>query len=175
MGVRTNFLALIGQKVFAIVGKRFYIFNKPSVQITIIIGGVFLLLTIMLPLFFGFLDILELNRGDTTKIMSKMIILPDLYRDALSYLPMDYRIYLDSNKYQVGLGLERANELTLIAIFVMSGAPIALIFLFCIIKLTPSYRVFILLSLLHYSAIVNPLIIYLVFMFENNIRQIKEK
>ena len=52
---------------------------------------------------------------------------------------------------------------------------IALIFLFCIIKLTPSYRVFILLSLLHYSAIVNPLIIYLVFMFENNIRQIKEK
>ena len=96
MAVRTSFLALIGQKVFHFAGKRFDIYKKASVQITLVIVGVIFLLTVFLPLFFSFMDMLGMGRGRTTKIMVSLIINPNVYLDALSYLPMDYEIYLQN-------------------------------------------------------------------------------
>ena len=174
MAVRTSFLALLGQKIFNFAGKRFDIFKKASVQITLVIVGVIFLLTVFLPLFFGFMDMVGMNRGRTTKIMARMITNPDLYLDALSYLPVDYDLHLQSHIYDTGISQD-GNELALISIMIIFGTPIALIFFYLMLKLTPSFRVFILLSLFHFAAILNPLIIYLVFMFENNQRQIKEE
>ena len=174
MAVRTSFLALIGQKVFNFAGNRFDIFKKASVQITLVIVGSLFLLTVILPLFFSFMDMVGMGRGRTTTIMARLIINPDLYLDALRYLPMDYDLYLENFVYDTGISVD-SNESALISIMIIFGTPIALIFFYLMLKLTPSFRVFILLTLLHFSAILNPLIIYLVFMFENNQRQIKEE
>ena len=180
MGVRTTFLSFIGQKVFTIAGKRFDIFKKASVQITIVIVGLLLLLTVFLPLFFSFLNMAGLGSvGDSTKIIASLIINPDLYLDALYYLPMDHEEYYETFAYETGVinqrgGTFSSNELALVSIMVMFGAPIGLFFLYFLFKFALSFRVFILLSLLHYAAILNPLIIYLVFMFENKLIQLKE-
>ena len=174
MSVRTSFLALIGQKAFNIAGKRFDIFKKTSVQITIVIVGVLLLLTVFLPLFFSFMDLVGMNRGSSTTIMTRLIINPDLYLDALGFIPIDYNQYLENFVYQTGISQD-SNESAFISILVIFGTPVALIFFYFMLNLTPSFRVFILLSLFHFAAILNPLIIYLVFMFENNQRQIKEE
>mgnify|MGYP006153164053 CR=1 FL=1 len=173
MGVRTSFLALIGQKFFTMLGSKFSIFSKASVQITIVSVGVILLLTILLPVFYTFLNVVGLGGGDSITIMSKLIITPNLYLDALSYIPMDFHEYKKIFTYDVGVKFS-INELTLIAIMVIFGAPMGLFFLYFLFKFAPSYRVFILLSLLHYAAILNPFIIYLVFMFENKLIQLKE-
>ena len=85
---------------------------------------------------------------------------------------MDFYQYMNNFSYDVGGPVARSNELILITTMVIFGTPVGLFFLFTILKFTPSFRVFILLSLFHYAAILDPLIIYLVFMFENNIRQI---
>ena len=178
MGVRTNFLALIGQKFFNIAGNRFYIFKKASVQITIVIVGVLLLLTVFLPLFFSFLEMFEFGfgRGNSTKIMSELIVNPNIYLDSLSFLPKHLSQYHETFHYAAGIEDDMySGELVMIIIMVLFGAPLGLFFLYFILKITPSYRVFIFLTLFHFSSILNPLIIYLVFMFENNARQIKEK
>jgi len=174
MAVRTSFLALIGQKVFNFASNRFHFFKKASVQITIVIVGVFGLLTVFLPLFFSFMEMVGMSSGRSTRIMASLIINPNVYLDSLSFLPMDYEMYLQKFVYDTGISKD-GNELALISLIVMFGTPIALIFFYFILKLSPSFRVFILLSLLHYSGISEPLIIYLVFMFENNQRQIIEK
>ena len=174
MAVRTSFLALVGQKIFTFAGKRFYIFKKASVQITLVIVGVLLLLTVMLPLFFSFMEMLGMSGGRTSIIMARLIMNPDVYLDALSYLPVDYDLHLQSHIYDTGISQD-GNESALISVMIIFGTPIALIFFYLMLKLTPSFRVFILLTLLHFAAILNPLIIYLVFMFENNQRQIKEE
>ena len=177
MGVRTSFLALIGQKVFNFAGNRFYIFKKASVQITIVTVGVLFLLTVFLPLFFSFMDMLDFGfgRGDSVKIMAASIINPNQYLDAVYFFPQDYFQHHGSFLYDVGTDKNRSSELGLVKNMLMFGIPVTLLFFYKMLKFTPYFRVFILLSLFHYVAIISPLIIYLVFMFENNKRQIKEK
>jgi hypothetical protein len=175
MGVRTSFLALIGQKFFNIVGKRFDIIKKASVQITLVIVGVILLLTVFLPSFFDFLDVFEFGfgRGDSAKVLSKLIVNPNVYFDAINLFPADLVKYREIFVYSAGIeGGRYDGEVALANIMVMFGYPIGLIFLYYILKYTPSFRVFILLSLFHFAPILNPFMIYLVFMFENNSRQI---
>ena len=174
IGVRTNFLALIGQKALTIAGKRFYILKKASVQITIVVVGISLLLTVFLPLFFGFLDATKLLSGDSARIMAKSIINPNQYLDSLYFFPVDYFQHHTNFLYDVGFGEYRSSELALVAIMLMFGTPMALIFLYQMLKFAPYFRVFLLLSTLHYSNILNPLMIYLVFMFENKLIQLKE-
>ena len=60
MGVRTSFLALLGQKVFNFAGKRFDIFKKASVQITLVIVGVLLLLTVFSLFSFSYMAYMHL-------------------------------------------------------------------------------------------------------------------
>ena len=174
IGVRTNFLALIGQKAFTIAGKRFYILKKASVHITIVVVGILLLLTVFLPLFFSFLDATKLLSGDSVRIVAKSIINPNQYLDSLYFFPVDYFQHHTNFLYDVGFGEYRSSELALVAIMLMFGTPMALIFLYQMLKFAPYFRVFLLLSTLHYSNILNPLMIYLVFMFENKLIQLKE-
>ena len=176
MGVRTSFLSLIGQKVFNIAGKRFYFFKKASVQITIVTVGVLFLLTVFLPLFFSFMDMLDFGfgRGDSVKIMAASIINPNQYLDAVYFFPQDYFQHHGSFLYDVGTDKNRSSELGLVKNMLMFGIPVTLLFFYKMLKFTPYFRVFILLTSLHYANILDPLIIYLVFMFENKLIQLKE-
>ena len=175
MGVKTSFLALVGQKFFTIAGNRFDFLKIFSVQVTCVIVGILLLLTVFLPLFLSFMEMIGFNAGNSTKIMIRLIGHPDVYLDAFSFLPMDLKLYSNTHIYDVGVEDFRYFEMTLVSIMVILGTPIGLILLYALLKFTPTFRVFILLSLFHYAAILNPLIIYLVFMFENKQRQIKEE
>jgi len=175
MGVKTSFLALIGQKFFTIAGNRIDYLKKFSVQIACVIVGIFLSLTLFLPFFLNFMELIGFSSGNSAKIMIRLISNPNVYLDSLSLLPMDLILYSNTYIYDVGVETFRYFEMTLISIMVIFGTPIGLILLYILLKFTPSFRVFILLSLLHYAAILNPLIIYLVFMFERKVREIKEK
>ena len=166
-------------KNFSILqAKRFVIFKNASVQITILIVGILLLLLFFLPLFFRFLDVFEFGfgRGNSTMIMSELIVNPNIYLDAIRFFPYDIHQYNDTFRYAAGVHNDTySGELSLINILVMFGNPIGLFFICYLLKFTPSFRVFIFLSMFHFAPILNPLMIYLVFMFENNVRQIKEK
>ena len=177
IGVKTSFLALVGQKFFTAVGIRFYNFQKASFQITSVIVGVVLLLTIFLPIFFSLLDIVGYNYGNSSKVMAKAIINPSIYIDSIYLLPMDINQHSNSHIYYIGDGYGHiiGGELGLVNIMILAGAPLGFILLYFLLKFTPSFRVFILLTLLHFTAILNPLIIYLVFMFENMQKQRKEE
>ena len=109
-------------------------------------------------------------------IMSELIVNPNIYLDAIRFFPYDIHQYNDTFRYAAGVHNDTySGELSLINILVMFGNPIGLFFICYLLKFTPSFRVFIFLSMFHFAPILNPLMIYLVFMFENNVRQIKEK
>ena len=79
---------------------------------------------------------------------------------------MDLDQYRAKYTYDVGVGYDGVlnnrfdGEVELVNIMVMFGNPIALIFFYYMLKFTPSFRVFILLTLFHFAPILNPLFIY---------------
>ena len=173
-GVRTTFLSLFGQKV---TKKLIIIFPFLSLfffQILLVVLGVYILLSILLPLFLSMIDHTDLLHGNSVDIMIKMISDSRVYESSLNALPRDvYQYYIDNvwDYTSVGGGEKRANEMALITIMVQGGLIFGLMLLYALTKVLPNYRIFIFLSLLHYSNVLNPLIIYMMFMFELHVKK----
>lgn len=174
-GVMTSLFSYLGQKLYSFYfGNR----NKQNLRKQLIL---FLLsLTSFLFLLRFLLDSLDIPEG----AISGLVIFYQLtdvqtYIRVLNLLPRDiYEFYKHSLYDYSGTRVDgfsaSGNEISFIQILVQGGLILGLTFLNFILKNITFYRVFIFLSLIHYSYLFSPLIIYTMCYFENRNKIIYE-
>lgn len=166
-GVQTALISYFGQKQYNFVFKR-----KPhSLQKIVFYFLIFLFSFLFIVRFI--LDSLEIPEA----AISGLVIFYQLtdietYIRILNPLPSDiYEFYKQSLYNYTGTKVEgylaEGNEISFIQIIVQGGFILGFTFLGFILRNITIYRVFILLSLIHYSYMFSPLIIYTMCYFDN--------
>lgn len=176
IGVRTSLFSYIGQKLYNRFGKRLGINN---IRGQIIVLSLFVVIAIgsigMLRNYYDKLD----KQDNSLFVIAYQIGQFDTYVRMFSVFPSDIIPFTIGGIYDYnGMGLEGftvgGNELFLVTLFVQSGFFLAIFFMAFLLRNLPECRIFILLSLLHYSFLFSPLVLYIFFMFKdkkNNSRQ----
>jgi hypothetical protein len=172
VGVKTQFLAIIGQKLVTIFLKLSYLFSLYWVQVTGLFFSIFVILVYFYPLFLELADISDMSRGSSLEIMISLITNLNVYTSTLEILPRDLDVFNETTRFYVydssgNIIRNSINELMLVDLFVSNGIIIGSIIFFLLTKDFPSFRIFIILTMFHYSNILSPLIIYMMFFFEN--------
>jgi hypothetical protein len=167
-GVQTSLISYFGQKQF-----NFYYKNKKPISLKTIIIYFLFFLFIFLFIVRAILDSIEIPQA----AISGLVIFYQLtdiqtYIRILNPLPSDiYEFYKQSlynfTDTKVEGYLAEGNEISFIQITVQGGLVLGLSFLRFILRNITTYRVFILLSLIHYSYMFSPLIIYTMCYFDN--------
>ncbi len=169
IGVRTSLFSYIGQKIYNRFGKRLGIDN---IRGQIIVIFLFVLMAIgSIGLLRSYYDKLD-KQDNSLFVIAHQISQADTYIRMFSIFPKDIIPFTIGEIYDYeGMGLEGftlgGNELFLVTLFVQSGFFLAVFFMAFLLKSLPECRFFILLSLLHYSFLFSPLVLYVFFMFKN--------
>ena len=113
-----------------------------------------------------------MSRGSSLEIMISLITNLNVYTSTLEILPRDLDVFNETTRFYVydssgNIIRNSINELMLVDLFVSNGIIIGSIIFFLLTKDFPSFRIFIILTMFHYSNILSPLIIYMMFFFEN--------
>jgi hypothetical protein len=172
VGVKTQLLALIGQKIISALTRFSTFFSLYLIQILLVLFSMYFILLFLYPLFAKFMGFISISRGDSLDVMVGLITNIDVYLSVFDFLPRDWDLFDSNNKWYVysstGEFIRNSdNELMWVNVMVSNGIIVGSLILYLITKYTPSYRVFILLTMFHYSNVLNPLIIYTIFYFEN--------
>jgi hypothetical protein len=167
-GVQTSLISYFGQKQF-----NFYSKNKKPISLKIIIIYFLFFLFIFLFIVRAILDSIEIPEA----AISGLVIFYQLtdintYTRILNLFPSDiYEFYKLSlynfNGTKVEGYLGEGNEISFIQIIIQGGLILGISFLRFLLININIYRVFILLSLIHYSYLYSPLIIYTMCYFDN--------
>ena len=169
-GVLTSFISYLGQKIF-----NFFNLNKKfkSLKSQVLLLIIFLLIFALI--FNIILNLLvQFNiSSESGLVVIYQMINPITYIRMLSFFPSDIFNYYEKNTYDyTGLGVGsfelHGNEMFLVNLFVQSGAILAIAYLYFLLKKAPGFRIFIMLTLLHYSYLLSPLNIYIIFLFSKN-------
>lgn len=168
VGVRTVILSYIGQIGMNILKSIFPLFRIYWIQTF----STLLFLFLALSIFIQFIGLIIELKGDSIIVMVKLISNSEVYLSALDMFPRDIDVYRKSVSWDVyringEFVKSSANELKLITIFVQSGFFFGVVLLFLLTRSIPHFRVFIILSLFHYSGALSPIIIFTMFFFEN--------
>jgi hypothetical protein len=168
-GVFTSIFSYAGQKIYNI-----YFGNRKP--LTLVKQYVIYFLSLFSFLFFirSMLDSFEVPVNSVSGLVI-FYQLTDIqtYIRTLNLLPSDIYEFYNKDLYDFsGTKIEgytgAGNEISLIQILVQGGLILGFTFLNFIVKNMSFYRVFILLSLIHYSYLFSPLIIYTMCFFGNN-------
>jgi hypothetical protein len=113
---------------------------------------------------------------DTTAWMSAYVILsqlfdPQFYSLVLNPLPGDYLAIVNGLKGTYG-AVQYTNEIGLFAMCIQGGLFLTVAYLAALLKHARPYRIFILVSLLHYGFVLSPLIVYMIVTYSREIRLI---
>lgn len=165
--VMTSLVSYAGQKVFNFLQP---IFNIETLKAQL------LFVLLMIISFLGVLAILVTTiefSGNTTSglVIFYQLINPETYIRLLHLLPSDIKLFYMQDIYDYsGTVVEgytrKGNELFFVILFLQGGVILAITFLRFLLKSLPMYRIFILLSILHYSYLFSPLIMYMACLFE---------
>ena len=171
--VMTSLFSYIGQKIYT-----FYFRNRKPLTLTKQYFIYFISLFCFLFLLSAILDSLEIPEGARSGGLVVFYQLTDLqtYIRILHLLPNDIYAFYNQNLYDYsGTKIEgysaTGNEISFIQILVQGGLILGLTFLNFILKNISFYRIFILLSLIHYAYMFSPLIIYTMCYFANKIKK----
>ncbi len=166
--VQTSLISYLGQKVYYFIFKRF---KQPSLSKVVIFFLSFLF--IFLFVVRSFLDFLDVPEA----AISGLVIFYQLtdintYTRILYLFPRDIYEFYNLSLYnysgtKVDGYFAEGNEISFIQIIVQGGLILGISFLSYILKNISIYRIFILLSLIHYSYLFSPLIIYTMCYFDN--------
>lgn len=170
-GVQTSILSYAGQKIY------FFLFkNKNTLSLSTLLAVFLVLLISLLLIIKIILDALDIPEN----AISGLVIfyqLTDLntYIRVLNFMPSDIYDFYKQSLYdysgtKVSGYTAEGNEISFIQILIQGGLILGLSFLTFILRNITIYRVFILLSLIHYSYMFSPLIIYTMCYFENRNR-----
>jgi len=168
-GVMTSLVSYIGQKSFNLIKPGLKLHSLKS-QLLVFIGGVFLI-TLLFQFSIFILEKFNIQSASGLVVLYQIIDF-DTYTRMLTVFPVDIYGFYQNNLYDYsdlnieGFG-EHGNEMFLVTLFVQAGALLAIAFLLFLLWSVPNSRIFILLSLLHYSYLLSPFIIYVICMFEN--------
>ena len=172
VGVKTQLLAIIGQKLITLFTKLSHLFTLYWVQVIGLFFAMFVLLVYFYPMFIELTDVADMSRGDSLEIMTSLITNSNVYTSALEFFPRDLDKFNMTDRFYVydssgDIIRHSKNELMLIDLFVSNGLILGSIIFFLLTKNIPSFRIFIILTMFHYSNALSPLIIYTMFYFEN--------
>lgn len=111
---------------------------------------------------------------NTTAWMSAYVILsqlfdPQFYRLVLNPLPGDYLAIVNGLKGTYG-AVQYTNEIGFFAMCIQGGLFLTVAYLALLLKHARAYRIFILVSLLHYGFVLSPLIVYMIVTYSREIR-----
>ncbi len=110
---------------------------------------------------------------NTTEWMSAYVILsqafdPQFYRLVLNPFPGDYLAVV--NGLQVSYGVAQyTNEIGFFALCIQGGLVLTVAYLAVFLRYARPYRIFILVSLLHYGFVLSPLIVYMIVTYSREI------
>ena len=163
INAKTNILAYLFQKFSKIYFKNLFSNSK---KLIILIIFILILLIIFNEII---LDLFQTyNYGfQSAYIIVKQIVDPKSIIDSLFIFPQDLIKFLAEESLfdfpELGgvENMDRASELSIVHLLVQGGFFLAAIYLFVIFKYFKKYKIFILITLLHYSFLLSPLIIYL--------------
>jgi len=110
---------------------------------------------------------------DTTEWMSGYVILsqafdPQFYKLVLNPLPGDYLAIVNGLQGSYGIA-HYTNEIGFFALCVQGGLFLTVAYLALFLKYARPYRIFILVSLLHYGYVLSPLIVYMIVTYSREI------
>jgi hypothetical protein len=174
-GVQTSILSYAGQKIFRFF--NFFTYFKSLKKTILLFLTTLYFFLFLIRYILDYLDIPE-------AAISGLVIFYQLtdiqtYIRILNLLPSDiYEFYKQSLYSYTGTKVEgylaEGNEISFIQIVVQGGLILGLSFLNFILKNVSIYRIFILLSLIHYSYLFSPLIIYTMCFFENKNKKFRD-
>ena len=171
INAKTNLLAYFIHKLSLIRFFNFFVDNYKKIIFLLII--IFFLLNIyidtIIKFFEGYYGFYSLY------IILKQSIELNSYLEAIYIFPQDLLLHLKKNSLSDFSSLSsiidfssHASEIEIIRILVQGGIVLAITYLYVFFKTFIKFRIFILITLFHYSFILNPLIIYLLSTFEFN-------
>lgn len=157
-GVATSFLTLLGAKITRWV--------KPARQFCEhnLMAPVMVILSVLIVAYFirdsiiEYLYLLDPNTGSSADIVVNQIFDSKYYLNFLSLFPSDILVHENT------IGVP---EIGYARYSVEFGTIFTISYIFLLLKRLRSWRVFILISLLHYSFVHVPLIIYVMFLFQS--------
>lgn len=165
--VMTSLVSYTGQKIFNLIQA---IFNFKSLKAQLLF--VLLIIVCFLSALALIINKIEFS-GNTTSglVIFYQLTNPETYMRLLNLLPSDIKLFYKKEIYDYsGTVVEgyvgKGNELFFVTLFLQGGAVLAIVYLRYLLKYLPMYRIFILLSILHYSYLFSPLIIYVACLFE---------
>jgi hypothetical protein len=172
VGVKTVLLSYIGQIGMNVLKSIFSLFRIYWIQTFSTLLFLFSVLFLAHSIFAQFVDSVSELKGDSLSVMVGLITNPEVYLSATDMFPRDVDVYRKSvswDVYRINGEFIRSsgNELKLINIFVQGGLFFGIVLLFLLTRSIPHFRVFIILSLFHYSNALSPIIIFTMFFFEN--------
>jgi hypothetical protein len=107
----------------------------------------------------------------SVEIILNQLFDTDYYSSIIYFMPYSYSKYIDIQESFLGI---LGNEIGFIKLFVEGGLMLGLITLILIIRDLSSYKIFILVTLLHYSYFINyPLILAMMLVFQRKINSLK--
>jgi hypothetical protein len=171
IGVKTSFFSYTGQKVIDLINRRVNIFKSELSQWLLFIGAV-ILMGISANLIELFLKNYYIAAVRSGNIILSQLANPLTYLNAIYILPsnvLEHDIAF-SSILQKGRH-DGINEIALVVYLVQGGFFVTVMYLHILTKTLSNYRMFILLSLLHYSYILSPLLIYTMCMFNHKIKE----
>ncbi|NCI49098.1 hypothetical protein GWC95_04135 [Sediminibacterium roseum] len=170
ISVKTNVIGYALQKIFSFAQKRIKFLQSTKAVVLLAIGCIIFLIT-------SVLAILELFKEYNYGYNSAYVVLTQ-FVDPRSYLQAFYIFPTDVVKYLGEVALfdypeltdvsfsDHGSELSIVRFLVQGGVFLAASFLYNVFKNFTRFRVFIFISLFHYSFILSPLIVYVMSVYE---------
>lgn len=167
-------LAQLGYGAFNFIVKKMNFFK---IKIGWTVKSAFIVIPIFLLSIYAeeLIDFLKAE-GGYTRYYSVEIILNQLFdsrffSDIFDFIPRNYQDFISEQERGFA---DFGNEIGFVKVFVEGGFLLGLITLFVLIKRLKHYAIFILVTLMHYSFIINmPFMLFLIMMFNHEIESLK--
>jgi len=167
INVKTSIFAYAGQKIITFINRRVGLFKSEGSQWLLFIGALVFVstsLNLVLDIIINYYTVAY----SSGRIILAQLANPGTFLSAIYILPSNILEHSNTLAATNQLGKhDGANEVSLVVYLVQGGFFVTIMYLHLLTKTLSKYRMFILLSLLHYSFLLNPLVIYTMCMFEH--------
>jgi hypothetical protein len=151
-----------------------FIFGRTSmVFFTVLIFLIFIYSGIYKDLFIDFIKLSPYTRSNSVEIILNQLFDSRFFSDIFKIYPRDYQMYL---MMQENIFADYANEIGFVRVFVEAGFFFGLILILILFRELKFYRIFIFVSLLHYSFAINmPFMLFLMIQYDHQMSQFDTK
>jgi hypothetical protein len=140
---------------------------------TVLIFLIFIYSGIYKDLFIDFIKLSPYTRSNSVEIILNQLFDSRFFSDIFKIYPRDYQMYL---MMQENIFADYANEIGFVRVFVEAGFFFGLILILILFRELKFYRIFIFVSLLHYSFAINmPFMLFLMIQYDHQMSQFDTK